>query len=436
MGLRAKVALILAAAIIPISIGFSVWRIAAEHRGSTERRADRFAARLQQLGTGDCSSVERLIDASGRRRPRPRPPGFQPRFYSAELHPHGDAPPFPRQLRGVLQSDEPVHAWRMLPGPDLGATAIQIADQGDCAVAVIVWRPDPVPPVALRTAAAQTVGLAAILALLGMLVAFPIVRRIRRLEDAVRRAHRDEFSVDLGGSDEINALADAFGETLAAVRAREKALEEYIGNTTHDLAIPLTVLQHRLRKLAATHDTEDVRVALEESHYIAALIANMRASAKLESPDALDLGHEVDLVEIVERVVGRHLPIAQQKGVELNHAVPGEPMVARGEPTLVEQALSNLVQNAVQYNVRGGHVSVLLEPHGAGFELIVADDGPGIPEPLRERVLERGVRADAARSRNQDGQGFGLAIVRRVAELHGWRLELAHEGGLTVYLRG
>ena len=439
MGLRAKVALILAAAIIPISIGFSAWRIASEHREMTERRIDRVASRMQRLDTGSCADLERMRDQLDRRRGRRARPSrtqFRPWMYSHQLDPHADAPAFPNRLRRVVDSEDPVHAWSMPGQPTLGYTAVRLAPAGDCAVAVIPWSREDVPPVALRTAAMQTVGLAAVLALLGMLVAMPVVRRIRRLEEAVLRARFDEFTLDLGGDDEINSLAAAFAQTLDAVRERERALEEYIGNTTHDLAIPVTVLQHRLRKLADESDSEDVRVALEESHYIANLIANMRTAAKLESLDAPELDHQVDLSEIVERVVQRHAPIASQKGVDLNFATPVEPLRVRGEPTLIEQALSNLVQNAVQYNATGGHVSVVLEDVADGFEIVVADDGPGIPQTMREAVMARGVRDDAARTRHEGGQGFGLAIVRRVVSLHSWTMELEHETGLVVRLRG
>lgn len=437
MGLRARVAFVLAAAIIPISLGFSVWRIVSEHRDLMERRADRFAARLQRFATGECPDRRGPRDPYGRRRPHKGPRSqFVPDLYSSDLVPHGDAPPFPDRLRAVLQSDDPVHVWMAPGGSVLGATAVRIADEGECAVAVIYWDTEDVPPTAARNAALQTFGLAAVLAILGALVAFPIVRRIRRLEDAVRRAQHEDFDLEANGSDEIDALTRAFGETIAGLRAREQALEEYIANTTHDLAIPLTVLQHRLRKLAEADDSEDIRVALEESHYIAGLIANMRTAAKLETPDALDFDHDVDLREIVERVAQRHEPIAAQKGVELNFAVPDAPLVVPGEPTLIEQALSNLVQNAVQYNSAPGHVSVVLEDVDDGFELTVADDGPGIPDSLRERVMERGVRDDDARSRNESGQGFGLAIVRRVVTLHGWKIAIEHGDGLVVRLSG
>lgn len=419
MGLRARVALILAAAIIPISLGFSVWRMTAEHHEVQERRAERLVSRLQQLN-GMCHP------AADRRARNPL------LFYSADLQPHRHATPFPPALADRLSIEEPVHV-RNFPGVDAPVTMQRLAESGRCSVVVAVWRDEALPRPVVRAAVHQTFGLTAALAVLGMLVALPIVRRIRRLEDAVRRAKTDDFDHPLTGSDEIAALAIAFHDSFAAVRAREQALEEYIGNTTHDLAIPLTVLQHRLRKIAEEHPSDDIHVAIEESHYIAALIANMRAAARLEAGAELELSYTVNLTEIVERVAQRNRPIAAQKKVDLNYAVPDGEATVTGEPTLVEQALSNLVQNAVQYNSANGHVSIVLEQLDDAYELTVADDGPGIPAELRDVVMQRGVRADAARTRNEGGQGFGLSIVRRVVQLHDWELVLADSTeGLVV----
>lgn len=432
MGLRAKVALWLLAAIVPTTIIVAVWRVSSEHRELLERRADRFASRIENRGMNRCERDPRRFQI--RRR------DFVAYAYAPDLaSANRDAPPIPRKLAGApLQVGEPVHQW-FFPGRKfLGATLIRRADAGPCAVVFVGWKAGAAPTITLRRAFLQTGALTTLLALLGVLVTFPIVRRIRRLEEAVRQARSGPFELDLAGDDEINHLATAFQETLDAVRQREEALEEYIANTTHDLAIPLTVLQHRLHKLAGHDDgNEDVRIALEESHYIAALIANMRSAAKLENPTSLSTEHDVELGNVVQRVIQRHAPIAAQKKVELDFAIGDDPIVVRAEPTLIEQALSNLVQNAVQYNSAGGHVSVILEARPDDrFEIRVADDGPGIPPDVLPDVLRRGVRSDDARTRNAGGQGFGLAIVRRICDLHGWDLALENDGGLIVLLQG
>jgi len=113
--------------------------------------------------------------------------------------------------------------------------------------------------------------------------------------------------------------------------------------------------------------------------------------------------------------------------------------VVEGDVTLIEQAVSNVVHNAVRYNLRGGHVAVLLEEAPPdGFRLRVVDDGPGVPAGELEGMVERRRRGDAARQREPGGLGLGLHITHGVAERHGFTLsfEPSEHGGLAVELRG
>jgi len=88
--------------------------------------------------------------------------------------------------------------------------------------------------------------------------------------------------------------------------------------------------------------------------------------------------------------------------------------------TFLEQAINNLVDNALRYLGDGGHVAIVLETTGDRFTLRVLDDGPGLPEAEGRRVVGRGIRGDLARSRAPGGDGLGLTIVSRVAHAHGW----------------
>jgi hypothetical protein len=109
-----------------------------------------------------------------------------------------------------------------------------------------------------------------------------------------------------------------------------------------------------------------------------------------------------------------------------------------GDVTLLEQAVSNLVYNAVRYNRAGGHVAVTLDLTAGGFELRVIDDGPGLSDDDLGRLVERGFRGDAARGRSTGGHGLGLHITHTVARLHGFALAFDNraEGGLEVTLMG
>lgn len=281
----------------------------------------------------------------------------------------------------------------------------------------------------------------------------PVLNRIRKLTGEVRRLASNSYTgtLTVHGTDEIAELSRAFDaaghevrEQLDRNRRREQALRRFLSNTTHDVMIPLTVLQGHLAELRegapdGTRDGELLVSAMDEAHYMASLIHNLAAAARLEAAEVGLQLSSVDLGALVERVVARHRPVARQAGVSIEGAAPPEPVVVQADVTLLEQAVSNVAYNAVRYNRRGGHVAVLIETPASGrFRLRVIDDGPGIPEGELSRLARRGERGDEARSRAPEGQGLGLHIALRAAELHGFRLTLgpSEEGGLEVELTG
>jgi signal transduction histidine kinase len=225
------------------------------------------------------------------------------------------------------------------------------------------------------------------------------------------------------------------------VQARENTLRGFVANTTHDVAIPLTVLQGHLAELdtalTAPDQREQVRAAMREAHYMASLLRNLGSAASLgESASSVVLS-PVDLSALVERVVARHRPIARTSGVELNVAVPDPPLVAPSDHTLLEQAVSNLVDNAIRYNHPGGHVAVLLDRAGDAFVLSVTDDGPGVTDEELAQLTTRWFRGSEARTRRPDGHGLGLAIVSESVGRLGLSLTFDRpaDGGLRATIR-
>jgi len=317
--------------------------------------------------------------------------------------------------------------------------------RGRCAY-VVVARPEPRRGQVLLWASALGVALLAVA--IGGLAVGPIVRRIRALTAAVDA----EATLPEAGHDEIGALTRAFAarreelrRRLTELEARDASLQRFVANTTHDVMLPLTVLHGHLASLEESLRGGDpqavatVRAAQEEAQYLASLVQNLGVAAKLDAGAPHVVLHDVALVPLIERVVARHARLAAQRGLELAHAVPEAGVTVRGDVTLLEQAVSNLVHNAVRYAEPGGHVAVVLEREHAGrFSLRVLDDGPGVPDALLARLGERGFRTDEARTRQPQGTGLGLHIARDVAS----RLELTlhvargEERGLVVTLAG
>jgi len=365
------------------------------------------------------------------------------------------APAFPPGLRRMLEQGAE-QASRGFVTADGHGDGLEVAvrtgwSAGRCAVILargigpttgwslgLVWSAVPVVAVLLASV---------------LLAAGPVVRRIRTLTADVRRSADAHYEgpVRVSGRDEIADLARAFNEAAAKVRAqlatleqRDRTLRAFLANTTHDVMIPLTVLLGHLsdfrQRVVEGDAIEEGRLvpAIQEAQYLASLIHNLGAAAKLESGEPLVERHPVDLGALVERVVERHRPVAGPAGVAIEFGVPERPVVVEGDETLIEQAVSNFVHNAVRYNQPGGHVAVLLEEVGGGFRLRVVDDGPGVPEEELQRLVERRQRGDEARQRHPYGLGLGLHIARDVVERHGFRMTLgrSEHGGLEAAITG
>jgi two-component system, OmpR family, sensor histidine kinase BaeS len=282
----------------------------------------------------------------------------------------------------------------------------------------------------------------------------PVIRRMRLLTEAVRRSASSAYQSDIavGGTDEIGELARAFVAAGHEIRAqmaerdrREQALRDFLANTTHDVAIPLTVLHGHLATMRDTAPPADatlratISFAMDEAHYIASLIHNLGAVARLEVSNSRVQRDRVDLGALAMRVVDRHMSIARERKVLLESAVPTRSLYAMADLTLLEQAVSNLTYNAVRYNHTGGHVAVIVEPEATDrFVVRVIDDGPGIPDADLAKLAERGARGNEARTRAPEGQGLGIDIARRAAEIHAFDLTFLRSdyGGLEVRLSG
>jgi signal transduction histidine kinase len=318
---------------------------------------------------------------------------------------------------------------------------------------VLARRIDPAPggfvSFPVWAAAAIVVAMLAVV----LVAAGPIVRRIRKLTADVRSSAKERYAtpVAAGGGDEIAELAAAFNDAGAEVRShldavakREETLRAFVANTTHDVMTPLTVLQGHLAALRQRAkdkpgDAELVNAAIDEAHYLGSLVHNLGAAAKLDAGSRQVHLAPVRLDDLVQRVVERHWAVASPRAIDIEFAVPERPVWLDADVTLLEQAVANVVSNAVRYNRPGGHVAVILgEVPPSEFTLRVVDDGPGVPDAELARLTERAFRTDEARRRNPEGTGLGLDIARRVAEFHRLKLSFrrSEHGGLEVEFRG
>ncbi|MBI5494859.1 MAG: HAMP domain-containing histidine kinase [Deltaproteobacteria bacterium] len=380
--------------------------------------------------------------------------------YDDALVPPQGGPPLDAALRERLERNggDTAHQWKWSENPTVMESLIRMPwGSGPCAY-VRVRRSAPparwtlwggMPPLHVGVPVLVVLGLAV---LLGM--GAP-VRRIRRLAGEVGASGKQGFTlpIHVDGSDEITEVARAFAAASGTVREhmahreqQERVLREFMENTTHDVRTPLAALQGELAAIAEsaargeTPAPARVASAIDETQYLAAMFENLAAAARLDSPNMVADQSPVDLTDVVVQVAARYRLVAQQRGVVLEHAVEDPPLIVQADSTLLQQAVGNVVQNAIRCNRRGGHVAMMAHPCSAGrFQLTVLDDGPGVPAQDLPRIVLRGFRgAGPSAHGGPHGLGLGMNIVQRVVALHGWELHLgaSEYGGLQVTIEG
>ncbi|KPH65362.1 MULTISPECIES: sensor histidine kinase [Novosphingobium] len=230
---------------------------------------------------------------------------------------------------------------------------------------------------------------------------------------------------------ELRPLARSFDRLLARLDDATSAMRRFTADASHQMRTPLSVLKVQVA-LARRGSREALQEIDEASDRLERLLTQLLALARADEAGTLPPLERVDLVEVSQRVISRRIRQAIEAEVELRlDGGEDTPFTALGHRALVYEMLSNLVDNAIRYNRRGGTVTLGLEQGLGKVRLIVTDTGPGIPAELREQAMSRFARLHG--EQGPTGSGLGLAIVKAAAERLGAGLELADAApGLRV----
>ncbi|MFI9616590.1 sensor histidine kinase [Streptomyces sp. NPDC052023] len=227
-----------------------------------------------------------------------------------------------------------------------------------------------------------------------------------------------------GTHDEVARLARTTNETLAALESSVERQRRFVADASHELRSPIASLRTQLEVAAAHPELLDLDGAVEDTVRLQRLAADLLLLARLDAGER-PTGARVDLAELArEQASGR-------QGV----SVEADSLEVAGSRGQLGRVLANLLDNA-QRHARAA-VTVAVRPDGDRAVVQVEDDGDGVSPADRERIFERFVRLDDARSRDEGGAGLGLAIARDVAARHGGSLTVhdAPAGGARFELR-
>ena len=221
---------------------------------------------------------------------------------------------------------------------------------------------------------------------------------------------------------------------VTQVERLERVRQEFLSNISHELRTPLTSIIAFVETLedGAVDDKENNRRFLSVIHRNAermhSLIADILELSLIESGNISIDKTQVRLAHLLNEIFDTLSAKAEERQIALVHDVDADCRVL-ADPGRLEQMLTNLVDNAIKFNVEGGSVEVTCRQTDSVSIVTVADTGEGIPRENLERVFERFYRLDRGRTREVGGTGLGLAIVKHLARLHGGEVSVESELG-------
>ncbi len=214
---------------------------------------------------------------------------------------------------------------------------------------------------------------------------------------------------------------------ITRIRRLEELRRDFVANVSHELRTPITSIRGFVETLleGAAEDPERaerfLRIILTHTNRLNSIIEDLLSLSRLEQDDEPIPRDELRVHEVVNRMRDFCQPRARLRNISIvdSYTGSGSAVVNR---SLLEQALINLVDNAIKYSPDGATVRVAVRTRSRDLRVSVSDEGPGIPEDERERIFERFYRLDSARSREEGGTGLGLAIVKHIAMVHRGRV--------------
>jgi len=285
------------------------------------------------------------------------------------------------------------------------------------------------------------IGASLLFALTAGLILFALLTgRLKRLSKAVGEYNVAEpleltqlpITRSHGKGDEIDRLASTFKKMAEKIQDQMKELREsdnlrreLIANVSHDLRTPLSTLQGYVETLLLKESqlSEDekrtyLETAVKHCERLGNLVSELLELAKLESGQIRLQYEPFNLSELVQDVILKFQLKAKEKGVQLIPSTQTDIAFVKGDIGLIERVFENLIENAIQYTPKDGSVEVRLLRDADRISVEIRDSGSGIPEEELSHIFQRFYRLDKTRKGDSGHSGLGLAIAKKILELH------------------
>ena len=263
--------------------------------------------------------------------------------------------------------------------------------------------------------------------LFGLWIARRSQERVNAISTGLAKVAQGDLGarITLDGNDDLSLLANRIDSTAARLETAMTQMRVQSSNIAHDLRTPLARLRAQLEsnllalieheRQVEVHDLED---ALEQIDRITGTFAALLRLARIECGAGRNSFQTVRLKDLIAEIIDTYGPVVEEAGQTLDVAIRDATTIS-GDHDMLVQLLANLIQNALRYGANNQAIGI--EVHGP--RLIITDEGPGVPFDQRENVLQPLHQGEA--TRQGEGFGLGLALVRAICELHGAELSLS-----------
>jgi signal transduction histidine kinase len=277
----------------------------------------------------------------------------------------------------------------------------------------------------------------------GAAVFYFLTRRLRRLDAAMTSFREGELDIhtspihlDVESRDELGRLgrtfigmAERIRQQVDRLKETDRLRRELVANVSHDLRTPITSMQGYLETLLLKEEslspgerTGYLNSALKQCRRLSKLVSELFELAKLDSGHTRLYCEPFAMGELVQDVAIKFQLRAEGQGIDLHTRIAKELPFVYADIALIERVLDNLIDNALRHTPRNGKVEITLDQTGSGVSVEIADTGCGIAPEELEHIFDRFYQVQKNESQVSGGAGLGLAIAKRILDLHASRL--------------
>lgn len=265
--------------------------------------------------------------------------------------------------------------------------------------------------------------------LIFLIIADVIVKPIKRLTSATNALAQGNYDVQVNyyGKDELAALSAGFNSMAKRLVKVEENRQKFISDISHEFQTPLTSIQGFAKILTAEQVNDEQRrryanIILEQSQRLSTLSKNMMQLTVLEGDDLKLEKKKYSLIKQLERIVEMQQGFASDQQVDIETDFPKGDIQITADEDRMEQVFINLLNNALKYTLEDGVVTIRVKRNLKDVEIQFEDTGIGMNKEALSHIFDRFYRVD--KSRSIKGNGLGLSIVKRIIDLHGYKLNV------------